>query len=65
MYRNPAELERATALFAASVLPKEDDKVAHLENIVRISKSGALGSRTESYELIGGDIGSQGWNSED
>ena len=65
MYRNPTEPARATALFAASVLPKEDDKVAHLENIVGISQNGALESRNESYELIGGDIGSQGWNSED
>lgn len=42
MNRNPTELERATACFAASVLPKEDDKVAHLENIVRISKKVAI-----------------------
>ena len=62
MYRNPTEPARAAALFAASVLPKE---VAHLENIVKISLKWALGSRNESYELIGGDIGSRGWNSGD
>ena len=45
MYRNPTGLERAIALFAARVLPKEDDNAAHLENMIVINQNQQGGSQ--------------------